>query len=209
MCIRWAVPIACLLVLTSCSQNHSPLVPALLAPTMAQRGDSIRVRVSSYDKDADSLYFLVEWSDGTESGWVGPVPSTSDYEVFHYTSIPGSLAFSRRQKTRLMNPDGPTLLSSTSANTDPSFRTGRPGPRRSRSEIRLRSSPPPVIHSGAKSPCKSTGAIRSAIGASSSRWTSSTTCGTPLRTPVRCSCGRGPATPSITSRTGPNRSRCW
>jgi len=95
MCIRWAVPIACLLVLTSCSQNHSPLVPALLAPTMAQRGDSIRVRVSSYDKDADSLYFLVEWSDGTESGWVGPVPSTSDYEVFHVyvdTGVFGILA---------------------------------------------------------------------------------------------------------------------
>jgi hypothetical protein len=83
MRIRWTVPIACLLVLTGCSQNHSPLVPSLLAPTMAQRGDSIRVRVSSYDKDADSLYFLVEWGDGTESGWVGPVPSASDYEVFH------------------------------------------------------------------------------------------------------------------------------
>jgi hypothetical protein len=55
----------------------------LLAPTMAQRGDSTRVRVSSYDADADSLYFFVQWGDGTESGWVGPVASADDYEIYH------------------------------------------------------------------------------------------------------------------------------
>ena len=95
MRIRWAVPIACLLVLTGCSKNYSPLVPSLLAPTLAQRGDSMRVRVSSYDKDADSLYFFIEWGDGTESGWVGPVPSATDYEVFHVygdTGVFGVLA---------------------------------------------------------------------------------------------------------------------
>jgi hypothetical protein len=98
MCIRWAVPIACLLVLAGCSNNHAPLVPSLLAPTMAQRGDSIRVRVSSFDKDADSLYFLVDWGDGIQSGWVGPVPSASDYEVFHVyndTGVFGVLAKSK------------------------------------------------------------------------------------------------------------------
>jgi hypothetical protein len=83
MRIRWTVFIACLLVLTGCSQNYSPLVPSLLAPTLAQRGDSIRIRVSSYDHDADSLYFFVEWGDGTVSDWVGPVQSASDYEVLH------------------------------------------------------------------------------------------------------------------------------
>ena len=65
---------------------------------MAQRGDSIRVRVSSFDKDADSLYFLVDWGDGIQSGWVGPVPSASDYEVFHVyndTGVFGVLAKSK------------------------------------------------------------------------------------------------------------------
>jgi|WetSurMetagenome_2_1015567.scaffolds.fasta_scaffold147517_1 hypothetical protein len=83
MCIRWTALSACLLVLAGCSQNHAPLVPSLLVPAMAQRGDSIRVWVSSYDKDSDSLYFLVEWGDGTESGWVGPVPSATDFRIFH------------------------------------------------------------------------------------------------------------------------------
>lgn len=83
MRIRWAVPVACLLVLAGCSENHSPLVPSLLVPTLAHRGDSVRARVFSFDRDSDSLYFFIEWGDGTESGWVGPVPSASDYDVFH------------------------------------------------------------------------------------------------------------------------------
>jgi hypothetical protein len=98
MRIRWTVFIACLLVLTGCSQNYSPLVPSLLVPTLAQRGDSIRVRVSSYDRDADSLYFFIEWGDGTVSGWVGPVQSWADYEVFHAygdTGVFGVLAKAR------------------------------------------------------------------------------------------------------------------
>jgi hypothetical protein len=83
MRIRWACAAACLLVLAGCSQDHAPLVPMLLAPTLAQRGDSIRVRVSSYDADADSVYFFVQWGDGTESGWVGPVASADDCEIYH------------------------------------------------------------------------------------------------------------------------------
>ena len=89
MRIRWAVPIACLLVLAGCSKNHAPLVPSLFVPTLAQRGDSVLAWVSAYDKDADSLYFFIEWGDGTESSWVGPVPSATDYEVFHVYSDTG------------------------------------------------------------------------------------------------------------------------
>lgn len=50
---------------------------------MAQRGDSFPVWLLSYDKDGDSVYFFLEWGDGTESGWLGPTPSATDYGVFH------------------------------------------------------------------------------------------------------------------------------
>jgi hypothetical protein len=89
MRICWAVPVACLLALAGCSKNHPPLVPSLFVPTMAQRGDTIRGWVSSYDKDADSLYFFIDWGDGTESVWLGPVASATDYEVFHAYSDTG------------------------------------------------------------------------------------------------------------------------
>jgi len=84
-----AAAIACLLVLVGCSKSQPPLVPSLLIPTIAQRGDSVRARVSSYDKDSDSLYFFIEWGDGTESGWVGPVPVATDYDVVHVYSDTG------------------------------------------------------------------------------------------------------------------------
>jgi hypothetical protein len=98
MRIRWAVLIVCLLVLAGCSSNSAPLLPSLLAPTLAQRGDSIRVRVLSFDKEDDSLYFLVEWGDGTESGWVGPVPSAIDYEIYHVYVDTGVFAVLARAK---------------------------------------------------------------------------------------------------------------
>ena len=101
MRIRWAALIASLLALAGCSNNNAPLVPSLLAPTMAQRGDSIRVRVSSFDKDADSLYFFIEWGDGNQSGWVGPVQSASDYELYHAYSDTGVFAVLAKAKDEL------------------------------------------------------------------------------------------------------------
>ncbi len=78
-----AVALACLLVLAACSNSHAPLVPSLLVPTLAQRGDTIRGLVSSYDKDNDSLYFSIDWGDGSELVWVGPAAPAEDYEVHH------------------------------------------------------------------------------------------------------------------------------
>jgi hypothetical protein len=89
MYVRWAAAVLCLLVAAGCQQNHVPLVTSLLVPALGQRGDSVWARVSTYDKDADSLYLFVSWGDGTESGWVGPVPSATDYELSHVYSDTG------------------------------------------------------------------------------------------------------------------------
>jgi hypothetical protein len=83
MRICWAVLTACLLACAGCSGNRAPLVPSLLVPNMVQRGDSVRAWVASYDSDSDSLYFFINWGDGAESGWVGPVPSGTDLGIFH------------------------------------------------------------------------------------------------------------------------------
>jgi hypothetical protein len=78
-----AVAIACLLVLVGCSKNHPPLGPSLLIPTPVQRGDSVRASLFSYDREGDSLEFFVQWGDGTESGWIGPVTSATEYGIMH------------------------------------------------------------------------------------------------------------------------------
>jgi hypothetical protein len=96
--MRWTAAIVSLLVLAGCSKNHAPLVPSLFVPTMVQRGDSVRAWVFSYDKDSDSLYFFVDWGDGTESGWVGPVPSWTEYDVVHAYGDTGVFAVLAKAK---------------------------------------------------------------------------------------------------------------
>ncbi len=96
--MRWAAAIVSLLVLAGCSKNHAPLIPSLTIPDIAQRGDSVRAWVFSYDKDADSLHFFIEWGDGTESGWFGPVPSATDYTLTHVYEDTG--AFPVRAKAK-------------------------------------------------------------------------------------------------------------
>ena len=61
--MRWTAAVASLLVLVGCSKNHRPLIPSLIVPALVQRGDSVRAWVFSYDKDADSLHFFIEWGD--------------------------------------------------------------------------------------------------------------------------------------------------
>jgi hypothetical protein len=93
-----AVRLACLLALVGCSNSHAPLVPLLYVPTMAQRGDTVRGWVSSYDKDNDSLYFAVDWGDGTDPAWVGPAASADDYQVVHAYSDTGVFGVVARAK---------------------------------------------------------------------------------------------------------------
>jgi len=75
--------LAGLVVLAGCPRNRPPLPPFVEAPTIAQRGDSLRVRVSSYDADSDSLWFLLDWGDGEGSGWVGPLEPGAKLSLAH------------------------------------------------------------------------------------------------------------------------------
>ena len=75
--------VACLFVLSGCARNRPPLEPSLVVPTIAQRGDSVWARMSSYDPDSDPVSFLAEWGDGTASAWGGPVPSGTECGLAH------------------------------------------------------------------------------------------------------------------------------
>lgn len=79
----WAVAFACLLFLVGCSKDYAPLAPWLFLPSVAQRGDTVSGTVSSYDKNHDSLYFLIDWGDGSTPLWVGPAASAAEYDISH------------------------------------------------------------------------------------------------------------------------------
>ncbi len=92
------VATACLLFLVGCSKTSAPLAPWLYLPTVGQRGDTIRGTVTSFDKDHDSLYYLVDWGDGSPPVWAGPAASAADCDIFHVYSDTGDFGVVAKAK---------------------------------------------------------------------------------------------------------------
>jgi hypothetical protein len=80
---RLGLMIPCLLVLAGCPKNTPPMAPSLEGPAIAERGDSVRVTAYSFDRESDSLSYLLAWGDGTESGWSGPIASGVECVMWH------------------------------------------------------------------------------------------------------------------------------
>lgn len=71
--------------------NNAPLKPA--TPVGPLNGDVNTVYSYSsngFDGEDDSLYFLFDWGDGTDSGWLGAFASGEDVSVDHSWSQQGS-----------------------------------------------------------------------------------------------------------------------
>ena len=51
--------------------------------TGVDAGESITFTVTSTDPDNDGVYYLFDWDDGSNSGWMPPNPSGEPYEVSH------------------------------------------------------------------------------------------------------------------------------
>jgi hypothetical protein len=90
--------IICLLVLAGCPKNKPPTIPLLDGPELVQRGDSVRLSAYSIDPDYDSLSYLFDWGDGTQSGWVGPEPSGTGCGLAHLYLDTG--AYGARAKSK-------------------------------------------------------------------------------------------------------------
>ncbi len=56
--------------------NNSPYTPGKpFGPTEGAAGEELEYVTSTYDPDGDDLYYLFDWGDGNNSGWIGPIPS--------------------------------------------------------------------------------------------------------------------------------------
>jgi hypothetical protein len=98
MQMRLVAVFTCLAALAGCQKNRPPLVASIMAPTIAQRGDSVWIELYSLDPDGDSLSLLTDWADGSDPAWVGPMPSGSDCRLAHVYGDTG--VFGIRAKAR-------------------------------------------------------------------------------------------------------------
>ena len=67
---EWSEQIHVTIILT-----NPPYTPTIDGPTSGKIGVSYPISASTTDPDGDQLYYLFDWGDGTDSGWVGPYDS--------------------------------------------------------------------------------------------------------------------------------------
>jgi subtilisin family serine protease len=67
-----------------------PNKPTIDGPAKGQTGTIYNYTATTTDPDADELYFLFSWGDGTYSGWVGPFASGAVGSANHTWSNMGS-----------------------------------------------------------------------------------------------------------------------
>lgn len=71
-------------------QNTPPVKPTLSGPTTGKPHSSYEYTICTSDPDDDTLFYLIDWGDGSTSDWVGPYPSGSPVLLSHSWDIAGS-----------------------------------------------------------------------------------------------------------------------
>ncbi|MEM0492379.1 MAG: hypothetical protein QXS02_00240 [Candidatus Thermoplasmatota archaeon] len=54
------------------AENTPPTPPLLEKSTSGKVNEYISFNIKSYDPDGDQVYYLIDWGDGNNSGWLGP-----------------------------------------------------------------------------------------------------------------------------------------
>jgi len=68
-------------------ESHPPLVPiAPIGPIDGKAGIRYDYTTHAQDPDDDDIYYLFDWGDGTDSGWIGPYHSGEECRASHHWS---------------------------------------------------------------------------------------------------------------------------
>jgi parallel beta-helix repeat protein len=65
-------------------ENNPPEKPNIDGPPEGKAGEEYCVIVHCTDLDSDDVFYMVDWGDGTTSGWIGPFPQCVPVEVCHH-----------------------------------------------------------------------------------------------------------------------------
>jgi hypothetical protein len=79
--------------------NHAPNQPAKPSgPINGASGRSYSYSTYTTDSDGDKLYYMFDWADGTDSGWVGPYNSGDTVSASHIWNSQGSFSIKVKAK---------------------------------------------------------------------------------------------------------------
>lgn len=80
------------------SANNPPNKPTIMGPSSGKTGDSHTYIVSTEDPDNDEVYYLIDWDDTTNSGWIGPYYSGLTATSSHIWSANGTYSIKVKSK---------------------------------------------------------------------------------------------------------------
>jgi hypothetical protein len=68
----------------SIAMDHAPIRPSFKSsPTTGVPGEDYTFEFSTVDPEGDDVSYLVDWGDGSDSGWLGPYPSGETASASH------------------------------------------------------------------------------------------------------------------------------
>jgi hypothetical protein len=80
------------------SENNPPLKPSLTGPSQGKQGNSYTFYGSTTDPEGNQVYYLFDWDDGTNTGWIGPYASGQSASASHSWDTQGSYGIKVKSK---------------------------------------------------------------------------------------------------------------
>jgi hypothetical protein len=81
---------ATLAELSQLSENTPPDAPTIEGPIEGTAGEEYEYTVAAHDPHNQPIYFLIDWGDDTDTGWIGPYGSDEKVNVTHVWSEKGT-----------------------------------------------------------------------------------------------------------------------
>ncbi len=72
------------------TDNNPPEMPDISGPSFITEEDEYIYGFEAIDSDGDSVYYFVDWGDGTYSNWIGPYYSGTEAAAHHAYAIKGA-----------------------------------------------------------------------------------------------------------------------
>jgi hypothetical protein len=70
--------------------NNQPDIPIVTGPINGNAGISYEYNFTASDPDNDTIFYTIDWGDGTSTNWIGPYPSGVQVSLSHSWNTSGT-----------------------------------------------------------------------------------------------------------------------
>jgi len=82
--------------------NSPPEAPTITGPASGKPGESYEYDIRTSDPDDDDIFYIIDWGDGSDTGWIGPYTSGQTISETHTWDEEGTFII----RVKAIDPDG-------------------------------------------------------------------------------------------------------